>query len=111
MFRIWTGYEDCHENTARTETADPKKPIHTRNNGIPPDVERIKEALGYINPSCSRGEWLNIYIGLHFEFMGNDVGFNIAHEWSRNGKNYVSEADCKKTWDSGHLQTGGYQQI
>jgi len=47
------------------------------------DVQQIIEALHYIDPGCSRAEWIRILMALRHQFHEDyDTGLDIADRWS-----------------------------
>lgn len=46
-----------------------------------------------------REKWLEVGMGLHHEFGGNDIGFRIWDEWSKQWDGYVAK-DMKTVWKS-----------
>lgn len=66
---------------------------------------KVREALARISPDCNRGDWFTAACALHYEFEGDDKGFELFHEWSaRADEKYQGEEDCRKVWES----LGGY---
>ena len=74
-----------------------------------PNTSRIVSMLSYLNPECSRIDWLNTLMSLHYEYMGSDRGLEIALQWSRgelyknsNAKpeNYLDDDDIITRWNS-----------
>ena len=62
---------------------------------------KVKEALTNIDPDCNRGDWFTAACALHYEFEGNEKGFELFHEWSMQAKDkYKGEADCRRVWES-----------
>jgi hypothetical protein len=62
---------------------------------------KVKEALTHIDPDCNRGDWFTAACALHYEFEGNEKGFELFHEWSMQAKDkYQGEADCRRVWES-----------
>lgn len=59
--------------------------------------DEIAEALGYLDPNCSREEWVRIGMAVKSE-LGNG-GFDIWEDWSKNGKSYNAK-DARDTWKS-----------
>lgn len=59
------------------------------------EENRVREALGYINPSCDYMTWLTIGMAL------KDGGFSchVWDEWSSEGNNYEVGL-CEKKWES-----------
>ena len=66
---------------------------------------KVREALAKISPDCNRGDWFTAACALHYEFEGDEKGFELFHEWSSKADNkYKGEEDCRKVWES----LGGY---
>ncbi|CAB5151273.1 Primase, C-terminal 2 [uncultured Caudovirales phage] len=62
---------------------------------------QVREALAKISPDCNRGDWFTAACALHYEFEGEEKGFELFHEWSaRADAKYQGEEDCRKVWDS-----------
>jgi len=62
---------------------------------------KVKEVLTNIDPDCNRGDWFTAACALHYEFEGNEKGFELFHEWSMQAKDkYEGEADCRRVWES-----------
>ena len=78
------------------------KRVNRRGNPNPPDVGRIKSALKYLDASDHEFWCKTVGMGLHKEFQGSEEGFQIWLVWSRQANGYgdVSEADCRKRWNS-----------
>lgn len=60
------------------------------------EYELALSALYYCDPSCSYEEWFRIAMAV----KAAGLPFEIFHEWSRHGKNYKGEKDCKTAWES-----------
>lgn len=60
------------------------------------EIEHARSALNFLNPSCSRSEW--ILSGMAAKSAGLD--FEDFHKWSMNGENYKDEKDCLIAWNS-----------
>lgn len=60
------------------------------------EMERALSAFNFLDPSCSRDDWVRI--GMAAKSAGLD--FEDFHVWSRNGANYVGEKDCYAAWRS-----------
>ncbi|MGE0062113.1 MAG: PriCT-2 domain-containing protein [Xanthobacteraceae bacterium] len=65
-----------------------------------PDIERIRDAVGYISAE-GRDIWLKVGMGLHHATSGSEDGYVIWDEWSQNtkAKNYDPK-EQKRAWDS-----------
>lgn len=62
---------------------------------------KVKEALAKISPDCNRGDWFTTACALHYEFEGDEKGFELFHEWSAKADaKYKGEEDCRKVWES-----------
>lgn len=61
-----------------------------------------KEALGVIDPDCSRPEWLNCAAALKHQFghTAEDEAFTLFDEWSAKGGKYGGEKETRKIWES-----------
>lgn len=62
-------------------------------NGIP--LEKIREALSYIDASCSRDEWVKVGMALHDEL--GQAGFELFDSWSATSGSYNAQS-LKSTW-------------
>lgn len=60
------------------------------------DERTAREALAYIDASCTRDEWLVIASSL--KHLPN--GLPLFVEWSSTGENYDGQAECVRTWES-----------
>lgn len=59
--------------------------------GVDASWEQIHEALAHINPDCSREEWINVGMALHWageQTMNSDQAFALWDGWSKNGTKY-----------------------
>ena len=66
---------------------------------------KVREALAKISPDCNRGDWFTAACALHYEFEGDEKGFELFHEWSAKAdEKYKGEEDCRRVWES----LGGY---
>ena len=50
---------------------------------IIPQTTRIIDALGTLNPECTRARWVNTLASLHDGYQGSDQGLDIAIKWSK----------------------------
>ena len=57
----------------------------------------IEEMLNYINPSCSRDDWVKIGMSI-YDYFGPD-GLNLFLDWSSKGSNY-NRKDAVATYNS-----------
>lgn len=69
----------------------------------PLTIDQIRRMLSYINPDCSREEWLDVAMGVQSEL--GDAGEDIWIEWSRGSAAKFNLSDAKSTWKS--LKAGG----
>lgn len=61
------------------------------------DIETIRRALGFLNPNCSRDEWVRVAMALRSEL--GEAGFDLFDLWSSGGESYRAK-DCLATWRS-----------
>ncbi|MES2204779.1 MAG: PriCT-2 domain-containing protein [Pseudomonadota bacterium] len=59
-------------------------------------IECAHSALNFLDPACPREKWVRIGMAA----KSAELTFEAFHSWSEGGHNYVSEDDCKNTWDS-----------
>ena len=60
------------------------------------DPERARDALFFIDPGCTREDWVRI--GMAAKSAG--MSFDDFHTWSAEGNNYKNEQDCITVWRS-----------
>ena len=63
----------------------------------------IQQAIDHINPDCSRDEWINVGMALHW--AGSQTGqldqaLSLWNEWSSQGKKYPGERALLTQWNS-----------
>jgi hypothetical protein len=65
-------------------------------------LEHAKEALGFIDPSCRRVQWIRIICALKHQFaeQQDTEAFEVFHEWSEKGGNYAGREDCETSWQT-----------
>lgn len=63
------------------------------------------EIVSYINPALSYDDWLAIIMGIHSRFNGDDVGLEIADNWSAGADNYCGREVLEYKWRS--FKVGG----
>jgi hypothetical protein len=63
------------------------------------------EIVSYINPALNYGDWLIILMGLHSRSNGDDVGLEIADNWSKGAANYCGREELEYKWRS--FEVGG----
>lgn len=69
----------------------------------PLTIDQIRRMLSYIDPDCSREEWLDVAMGVQSEL--GDAGEEIWIEWSRGSAAKFNLSDARSTWKS--LKAGG----
>lgn len=60
------------------------------------DAERARDALKYLDPSCSREDWIRI--GMAAKASG--LSFDDFHIWSIDAGNYTGKNACLSAWNS-----------
>lgn len=65
-------------------------------------LQDLQDALQYLDPSCSRDEWVKVGMGIKNEF--GDAGFDAFDSWSAGSEQY-KPSDIKSTWRS--IKAGG----
>ena len=72
--------------------------------GVDSSWEEIEGALAFINPDCSRDEWINVGMGLHWageQTFNNEQAFHIWDTWSQGASlRYPGEREMGKQWAS-----------
>lgn len=71
--------------------------------GVDSSWDEITSALSYVDPDCSRDDWINIGMGLQWagEHTYNpDQAFAIWDEWSKRGAKYPGERAILGQWRS-----------
>ena len=70
----------------------------------------ISEAKEYLMGSgidnVNRDSWYKAGMALHHHFKGADEAFVLWDNWSSTAPNYKGVEDCRKIWDSFHLDKG-----
>lgn len=69
----------------------------------PLTIDQIRRMLSYIDPDCSREEWVDVAMGVQSEL--GDAGEEIWIEWSRGSAAKFNISDARSTWKS--LKAGG----
>lgn len=72
-------------------------------NGVNSSWSEIRNALFYINSDCSRQEWINCGMALHWageQTFNAEEGFYLWDEWSRRGEKYPGERAIAQQWGS-----------
>ena len=62
-------------------------------------IDRCKKILASIDPDCSRDEWRNLGMSLHYQFKGSPEALALWDEWSAKGTKYKS-GEPEKQWES-----------
>ena len=62
-------------------------------------IDRCKKILASIDPDCSRDEWRNLGMSLHYQFKGSQEALSLWDEWSAKGTKYKA-GEPEKQWDS-----------
>jgi hypothetical protein len=74
------------------------------NAGIATNWTEIRQALEYISADCSRDEWINIGMALHWAGTQTeqiDQALQLWHDWSQTGQNkYPGEREILIQWHS-----------
>ena len=65
-------------------------------------LQDVYDALQYLDPNCSRDEWVKVGMGIKNEF--GDAGFDAFDSWSAGSERY-KPSDVKSTWRS--IKAGG----
>jgi len=76
-------------------------------------LEQIREALEFIEPDCSRPEWINIAAALKHQFsaLQDDEAYELFDSWSATGSKYESDQDTATVWKSYSEQAKGRRPI
>lgn len=76
-------------------------------------LEQIKEALEFVEPDCSRPEWINIAAALKHQFGAtqDDEAYELFDTWSATGSKYDSDKDTATVWKSYSEQAKGRRPI
>ena len=78
---------------------DPTDPLDQPEHIQDLTIERCKKILASINPDCSRDEWRNLGMAMHFQFKGSPEALSLWDEWSSKGAKYKA-GEPEKQWDS-----------
>ena len=76
-------------------------------------LAQVKEALDFVEPDCSRPEWINIAAALKHQFGASqdDEAYALFDEWSSHGTKYESDKDTATVWKSYSEQPKGRRPI
>lgn len=66
------------------------------------ELQRALLALNYLDPGCPRHEWVRI--GMAAKAAG--LAFENFYNWSKSASNFISEKDCRDTWQSFNAEGG-----
>lgn len=78
---------------------DPEDPLDQPEHIQDLTIERCKKILASIDPDCSRDEWRNLGMSLHYQFKGSPEALALWDEWSSKGAKYKS-GEPEKQWAS-----------
>lgn len=70
-------------------------------------LEQAREYLFQVDASCSREQWLNVLMSVHYEFDGSDDALDLVDEWSATGDSYAGRRDVEGRWHSFGRRQGG----
>lgn len=62
------------------------------------DINDLPDILSWIDPDCSREEWIKVLTGVKSEF--GDNGYDDARDWSADGDENFKDASFKAVWKS-----------
>lgn len=76
-------------------------------------LEQVKEALEFVDPDCSRPEWINIAAGMRHQFGSSqdEEAYTVFDEWSATGSKYEGEKDTSAAWRSFEEHAQGRKSI
>ncbi len=76
-------------------------------------LEQVKEALEFVDPDCSRPEWINIAAGMRHQFGSSqdEEAYAVFDEWSATGTKYEGEKDTLAAWRSFEEHAKGRKSI
>ena len=63
-------------------------------------VGEMEAALAVLDPSMGREPWLRVGMALHHETEGDDTGFELWDDWSKDGDTYPSTEALRYQWES-----------
>tara|TARA_R110000868_G_scaffold304136_2_gene564641 strand:+ start:1029 stop:3206 length:2178 start_codon:yes stop_codon:yes gene_type:complete len=70
---------------------DPRFAVH---------IDKALAMLSWVPPDTNRFDWIQIGMGLHYQFQGDEAGFHIWNEWSSGGSKYPGESGLREQWNS-----------
>lgn len=65
-----------------------------------PLTVEIRRLLAHIDPDSGYDTWRTVAMAIHFEFRGNDTGFDLFDAWSSRGNKYPGRQELMKKWRS-----------
>lgn len=71
--------------------------------GVSASWDEIRGALAYINPDCSRDDWIACGFALHWageQTFNAEGGFHVWYEWSKLGEKFPGDREMGKQWSS-----------
>lgn len=71
--------------------------------GVDSSWDEIREALAHIDPDCSREDWVNAGMAIHWageQTFNPDQAYAVWNGWSRQGKKYPGEQQIAGQWRS-----------
>lgn len=71
--------------------------------GLDASWDEIQQALKFISPDCSRDDWINVGMAIHWasnETDQFDQGFTIWDDWSAQGVKYPGQREMLVQWNS-----------
>lgn len=77
--------------------------------GVDASWEEIWQALSSINPDCTRDEWVQAGMALHWagiQMVNNDQALALWNTWSQRGAKYPGEREILNQWHSFRADKG-----
>lgn len=90
-------------------TFDPDDFMAGREPKVGYTVGQMEELLSYLDPSMGREPWLRIGMALHHECEGDDTGFEVWDDWSKDGDTYPGTEALRYQWESFRAAPGKRQ--
>lgn len=65
-------------------------------------LDVVRDALSFLNPDCSRQEWIEIAAALKHQFSPREdaEAFELFDAWSKKGDKYDGEHETRSVWNS-----------
>lgn len=60
----------------------------------------LNAMLAVLDPDCSRDDWRNVGMAIHYETGGSDVGCTLWQTWSEKGMKYPGDRDISYQWST-----------